>query len=68
MSMKKTLALLSIFLIAALVMGCAQKAAQVEQQADATGIDAAVVAQEQQDLSSDELSDIDAGLGEIDKI
>ena len=74
MAMKKTVAFLSIFAIALLLAGCGQKAvekpaAQVQQATqDSTGLDTTTVQQEQQDLNTDELNDIDAGLSEIENI
>ena len=76
MTIKKTLAFLSIFIIALLVLGCGQKATPTAQDqaqsqqaaADSNGLDQSVVQQEQQDLSTSELSDIDAGLSEIENI
>ena len=77
MKLNKTIVLLSVFVIALLLAGCGQKeaekqtaqtASQQTASPDTTGIDASVVQQEQQDLSTDELSDIDSGLGAIENI
>ncbi len=79
MAIKKTFALLSVFVIALLVAGCGQQeaakpAAQDQaapQQAaaqDSTGLDQSAVQQEETELNTNELSDIDAGLSEIENI
>ncbi len=76
MVIKKTVAYLSVFVLALLLAGCGEKEAPASQDSspqqaaaqDSTGLDQSAVQQEQQDLNTNELSDIDAGLSEIENI
>jgi PBP1b-binding outer membrane lipoprotein LpoB len=73
--MQKFMVVAAIAVLVLLVAGCGQKAAEKAattppqpQAQDSTGLDTGAVQQEQQDLNTDELSDIDSGLSEIENI